>query len=240
MTATTRQQTVLVWDVPVRLVHWLLVLSFVGAWLTAESERWRQMHTMFGYTMAGLTCFRLVWGFVGSKHARFSDFVRAPAAAFAYLKSLSGGAPQHYVGHNPAGALAIIGMLALILITAAAGWANLNELGGHWVEEVHELAAHALLLLVGVHLAGVLVGSVRHRENLVRSMLTGRKQVAESEARNAAIPCRRAILGTAVLAAVVLFWTWQWYLPAVTGADAAITAKAVTAADHRHKHRDKH
>lgn len=232
MTSATQQRKVLIWDIPVRLVHWLLVLSFAGAWLTAESERWRQVHTTFGYTMAGLVVFRLLWGLVGPKHARFHNFVRGPSAVLAYLKSLRTRAPQHFIGHNPAGALAIVGLLTLILITAATGWANQGEVGGRWVEEAHELAAHALLLLVGVHLAGVLVSSVLHRENLVRSMLTGRKQVADSDAQDVAIPGGRAILGAAVLAAVLSFWIWQWYSPAVTDSDSNSvgTAAATTAA----------
>ncbi len=246
MTSVTRQPKVLIWDIPVRLVHWLLVLSFAGAWLTAESERWRQVHTLFGYTMAGLVVFRLIWGLVGSKYARFSNFVRGPAAVLAYLKSLRSREPQHHVGHNPAGALAIVALLALILITAATGWANLNDLGGGWLEEAHELAAHALLLLVGVHLAGVLVSSVLHRENLVRSMLTGRKQVTDTDAPNAAIPRSRAILGAAVLAAVLSFWAWQWYSPAATDRDTASTAAATTTAGAnvargaKREHHDKH
>ena len=122
----------------------------------------------------------------------------APRRPRSRQKSLSGGAPQHYVGHNPAGALAIIGMLALILITAVAGWANLNELGGHWVEEVHELAAHALLLLVGVHLAGVLVRWCAASGNLVRNMLTGRKQ-ADTDAPSAPQYRAAGLSGAAVL-----------------------------------------
>ncbi|WP_395694655.1 cytochrome b/b6 domain-containing protein [Piscinibacter sp.] len=166
---------VFVWDAPVRLFHWLMVICFAGAYVTAESEHWRLLHVTLGYTMAGLVGFRIIWGLVGTQHARFASFVRGPRAALAYLRSLLGPRPQHYLGHNPAGGLAIVGLLALIALTAASGYATYNELGGDWLEELHEFAADALLILVGVHLAGVAVGSFVHKENLVRAMITGRK-----------------------------------------------------------------
>ncbi|MBQ0959980.1 cytochrome b/b6 domain-containing protein [Ideonella sp. 4Y11] len=195
-----------VWDVPVRVFHWLLVLSFAGAWLSAESERWRLLHVTLGYTVAGLVAFRLVWGLVGTTPARFASFVRGPAAVLAYLKGLLAGRAPHTTGHNPAGALAIIGLLGLAALTTALGWATYNDLGGEFAEEGHELAANLMLLLVGVHLLGVLVGSLAHRENLVRAMFTGRKQGhPEESAQRAWAP-----LGAALLVAVLGFWAWQW------------------------------
>ena len=95
---------ILVWDAPVRVFHWLMVLSFAGAYLTAESERWRLLHVTLGYTMAGLVVFRIVWGLLGSRYAKFSSFVRGPAAVARYVRSLFNGQPEHHVGHNPAGA----------------------------------------------------------------------------------------------------------------------------------------
>lgn len=204
-----------VWDWPVRLFHWLLVISFAGAWLTSDSEHWRLVHTWFGYAMAALVGFRLLWGIVGTPHARFANFVRGPRAAFAYLRSLLGPAPQHHLGHNPAGALAIVGLLALIAVTTATGWAAYSEIAGDWLEEVHEVAANGLLGLVIVHLIGVAVGSWVHRENLVRSMLTGRKPVPPAEG------IRRgwATVAAVMLAAVLGFWWVQWQsAPADTGA----------------------
>ncbi len=197
---------VLVWDLPVRVFHWLLALSFAGAWLTSESERWHLAHITFGYTMAGLVGFRLVWGLIGTRHARFGAFVHAPAAAWRYLKSLFTSTPEHPIGHNPAGALAIVGLLALIALTAATGWANEIDLAGDWLEEVHELSANALLLLVLVHLVGVAVGSLMHRENLVRSMITGRKRGPAEQGITR--PWRW--LGALLLLAVLGFWGLQW------------------------------
>ncbi len=201
-----RNPSTLVWDLPVRVFHWLLVASFAGAWLTAESERWRLVHVTLGYTMAGLVGFRLVWGLIGTRHARFASFVRGPRAALAYARSLLGPRPHHHTGHNPAGALAIVGLLGLIAFTAASGWATYNELGGHWQEELHEASANALLILVGVHLVGVVVGSLIHRENLVRSMFTGRKRARAGEG----IRRSWATLGGLVLAGVLGFWWTQW------------------------------
>jgi cytochrome b len=202
----TTMNRVRVWDVPVRVFHWLLVLSFAGAWLSAESERWRLLHVTLGYTVAGLVAFRVVWGLVGTRPARFASFVRGPSAVLGYLKGLLAGRAPHTTGHNPAGALAIVGLLALAGLTTAMGWATYNELGGDLTEEGHEWAANALLLLVGVHLLGVLVGSLAHRENLVRAMFTGRKLGLPGEGAQRAW----APLGAVLLALVLGFWTWQW------------------------------
>lgn len=221
---TTPQDTsrVLVWDAPVRVFHWLLVLSFAGAWLTAESERWRLVHVTLGYTMAALAAFRIVWGLVGTRHARFASFVRGPRAAWQYLMALRTGRPEHHAGHNPAGALAIVALLALIGVTAASGWATYQDLGGEWLEELHEGAANALLALVGVHLAGVVVGSLVHRENLVRAMVTGRKHVPPQEG------IRSAWRSVAVLmvAATLALWAVQWQSAPAGGQPSAHTPVA--------------
>ena len=166
---------ILVWDLPTRLFHWLLAGSFLGAFLTAESEYWRDIHVALGYTVVGLIGFRLLWGVVGSRYARFSSFAFAPSRVLAYLKSLLRGSPQHYVGHNPAGSWVIYGLLVLGLLTGASGYATYNELGGEWLEDLHEGAANSMLALVGVHVTGVLVSSLLHRENLVRAMIDGYK-----------------------------------------------------------------
>ncbi len=191
-----------VWDLPVRVFHWLLAASFAGAFLTAESEHWRNLHVMLGYTLLGLILFRLVWGFAGSRHARFASFVAGPAAVWRYLRSLISGDPEHHVGHNPAGALAIVALLGLGVLTAATGWAVYSDVGGEWVEEVHEGAAYAMLAVVGLHVAGVLVSSVLHRENLVAAMISGRKPGAPDQA----IRSRHRLLGVLLLGAVVAFW----------------------------------
>lgn len=204
--AAARADPTLVWDAPVRLFHGLMVLCFAGAWLTAESEPWRLVHVTLGYTMAGLVGFRLLWGLVGTRHARFGSFVRGPAAAWRYLKSLRGGRPEHHAGHNPAGALAIVALLALAALVSASGWAVVENLGGEWLEEAHEVAATAMLAVVLVHVAGVAFGSWAHRENLVRAMVTGRRPGSPDDA----IPRAWTGLAVLILAAVLAFWAWQW------------------------------
>lgn len=208
-----------VWDLPVRLVHGLFIACFAGAWLTAESERLRLLHVTLGLTMAGLAIFRIVWGFAGTRHARFADFVRAPGAVLRYLRSLLTGRPEHHAGHNPAGGWAVLALLGLILVTTASGWATYSDWGGEWLEEAHEVAAHALLLLAAVHVAGVLVSSVLHHENLLRPMFTtGRKPGATSGVK----PVRA--VAALVLAAVLGFWALQWQQPAVGTQTAAAPA----------------
>jgi len=172
---------ILVWDIPTRIFHWLLVLSFTVAYLTSESERWQLWHVVAGYTFGALLLFRLLWGVVGSRYARFSQFVRGPSQVLAYLRSLLSRKPDHYTGHNPAGALAIVGILGLGLLTVLTGWASFNDYGD-WIGELHEGIVNVLLLIIGIHIAGVLISSLLHRENLVRAMVNGYKQGAAVEA----------------------------------------------------------
>lgn len=216
---------VLVWDAPVRLFHWLMVLSFAGAWITSESERWQLLHVTLGYTMAGLVIFRIVWGLIGSRYARFSDFVRGPRAVAHDLGALVRGRPERHVGHSPAGAVAIVALLALALGVTASGWATFNELAGHWLEEAHEAAASLMLAVVMVHVVAVGATSLLRRENLVRAMVTGRK------AGSPAHGIRRAwySLAALMLAAVLGFWAMQWQAaPAAlaVGDGHAVTARA--------------
>ena len=194
---------ILVWDLPTRLFHWLLAASFAGAWLTAESERLRDLHVLLGYTFAGLIAFRLIWGLAGSRYARFSSFVAGPRGVFAYLRSLFSRTPQHHIGHNPAGGWVILAMLGLGIVTAVTGYLTFNDLGGHALEEAHEIAASAMLALVVMHILGVLVSSLIHREDLVRAMVTGYKRGATGEG------IRRTgwIAGTALGAAVLALWS---------------------------------
>lgn len=223
-TSASRAEPVLVWDAPVRVFHWLMVLCFVLAWLSAESERWRMVHVTLGYTMAGLLVFRLLWGAVGTHHARFVNFVRGPLAVGAYLGSLVRGASAHHVGHNPAGAWAILGLLGLTAGVAASGWAVFDGPGGERWAELHEAIAHALLLLVLVHLGGVLVGSWLHGENLVRAMITGRKLAPAA----AGVRSARRGVALVLLVAVLGFWWVQWRSapPPPSGAEAHTIAHA--------------
>jgi cytochrome b len=197
---------ILVWDAPVRVFHWLLVLSFAGAYLTAESERWRLLHVSLGYTLGGLVAFRILWGLIGTRYARFASFVRGPAAVTRYMRGMLNGKPEHHIGHNPAGALAIVLMLLSSIAIVASGWAIYHDVGGHLVEELHETAANAMLLIVGVHVAGVAMASRLHRENLVRSMVTGTKKGAPEQGVHRVW----AWLAVVIVLAVLGFWWVQW------------------------------
>lgn len=216
----SRAERTLVWDAPVRVFHWLLAASFAVAWLTSESERWQLVHITAGYTMAGLVVFRLVWGIIGTRHARFTDFVRSPWTAIDYLVSLTQRNPQHHTGHNPAGGLAILALLGLAALTAATGWANYQEIGGGWMEELHEGLASTMLGLVVLHVAAVIASSFLHRENLVAAMIHGRKPVPRTEGIRSPWRSVAAVL----LAGVLGFWFLQWQ-SAPAGEQATSVAK---------------
>jgi cytochrome b len=196
---------VMVWDVPVRVFHWMLVFNVAGAWLSAESERWRWWHETLGYTALGLMAFRLVWGWVGTRHARFADFVRPPAVVLAYvLKMMRLRSPRH-VGHNPLGAWAVLALIALTTLTGVSGWLIADGDAPGWLEEAHEVAANALMATIGVHVLGVLFSGWSHHENLVRAMLTGRKRATPDQGIGQAW----AGLGVVMVVAVLWFWWSQ-------------------------------
>ena len=201
---------ILVWDMPTRLFHWSLVTCFVIAYLTSESERWQIWHVSAGYVFALLLLFRLVWGVIGSRYARFTNFVRGPSAVMSYVGSLLTRHPQHFVGHNPAGAWAIVAMMGLGLLAVLAGWASFNDYGD-WFGELHEGLINVLLAVIAIHVGGVLVSSLLHRENLVRAMVNGHKQGTADEA----IRYPQWIVAVALVLGIVAFlWAlWSSRLP---------------------------
>ncbi|CAL1239686.1 cytochrome b/b6 domain-containing protein [Candidatus Methylocalor cossyra] len=214
-------QRILVWDLPTRVFHWSFALTFAGAYLTAESERWQPVHLRLGYTFLILLAFRLVWGLVGTRYARFADFVRGPRATLDYLRGLLQGRPQPYLGHNPAGAVAILSLLLLGAMVALSGWVLDSRWGGEPAEEWHEVAANLMLALVGLHVLGVLVSSWLHRENLVRAMITGRKQGPSA----AAIGDAKPWLAWLLLAGLAGFWGWD--TPSLSSLPATASGEAV-------------
>lgn len=193
-----KSHRILVWDLPVRLFHWSLALSFAIAYLSSESERWQLIHITSGYVLAALIVFRVIWGFAGSRYARFAEFVRGPGAIKDYLLGLLRLRPPHYTGHNPAGAIAVLALLSLGLLTAASGWATFVEFGGDVLEELHEGAASIMLAIVGIHVAAVLLTSLLHHENLVASMIHGFKKGSA----NLAIPRPHWSVALALLALI--------------------------------------
>ena len=197
----TEITSVKVWDWPVRVFHWTLAASVIGAYVTGESEDFERLHHTLGWVAAGLIAFRVVWGLVGTRYARFSEFIRGPAQVWAYIKSLRSGQPQHFVGHNPVGAVAVILLLGLTALSVYTGWLALADNAAEWLEEAHEIAANTLITVVLVHVIGVLWSSRTHGENLLKAMLTGRKTALIE----AGIHRNWGVLGLAMLMAVAWF-----------------------------------
>jgi cytochrome b len=205
--------TVKVWDPLVRLGHWTLVSAFFIAYFT-EEELLTQ-HVWAGYTVAGVVLFRIFWGFIGSEHARFRDFVQSPGVTMRYLGDIAKNRAKRFVGHNPAGGAMVLALLASLAVVTFSGLEiyaieeNAGPLAGmvsngannparfdlvpsayasddddhdsgresaeEFWEEVHEVSANVTLFLVLLHVAGVIVASISHGENLVKAMVTGRK-----------------------------------------------------------------
>lgn len=168
--------TVKVWDPFVRIFHWSLVALFAVAFLTGDEIEW--LHLWAGYAIAALVALRLVWGVIGTRHARFADFVKGPRAVATFLKqSARLEAPRH-IGHNPAGGIMIVALLAALVGLTVTGL--LMTMDAYWgskmLEEIHEGIANATLVLIALHVLGVIVASLEHGENLVISMITGSKR----------------------------------------------------------------
>jgi cytochrome b len=170
-----RPDTVKVWDPFVRVFHWSLVILFALAWLSEDRQ---SLHQPIGYAILALVAARIAWGFVGSRHARFADFVWSPQATLAYLRGLLTGTAPRVLGHNPLAGVMILALLAMLLATGASGWLMTTGTfrSAEWLEELHEALASLTLALVGLHVLAVLVMSALHGENLVRAMVTGRKR----------------------------------------------------------------
>jgi len=211
---------ILVWDLPTRSFHWLLALSFLGAYATADLDGDHALHALFGYTIAGLLAFRLCWAVAGTRYARWSGFALSRRAVADYLRALVSGRPRHYAGHNPLGSWSAILLFGFLAAAAATGIGTLMEIGGEAMEDTHEGLASAALFLVLVHIAGVLVSSVLHRENLVRAMVTGTKRGESQHAAGA----KRPLVALMLLAAVALFWAGGFGAPGLRDNPGLIAA----------------
>ena len=183
MRVTTEKQWVLVWDLPVRVFHWLLVISFAGAWLTAESEAQQMLHYAFGYAACALILFRIVWGVIGTRYARFTQFIKGPTDTWHHIKSLLTGKGtlrlRSNLGHNPAGALAMISLM-----------------------DAHETIANIALGVVIIHVLAAIIMSYMQKENLVKAMVTGKKQGTPSQ----------AIRGPLNLVGILLVLAWAYLM----------------------------
>jgi cytochrome b len=165
-----------VWDLFVRLFHWSLVGLFVLAYATGDEIE--KVHIAAGYTIAGLLALRIVWGFIGPRHARFANFVRPPGETLANLRDVVLMRARRYLGHNPAGAAMIIALIVMIAGTCTTGYMMTTSAywGAKWVEHLHEGLANTTVGLIALHVAGVLFASFEHREILVKAMVTGWKR----------------------------------------------------------------
>lgn len=193
MHTSTSHNEIKVWDIPVRVFHWSLASCFFIAYITEDD--FIALHSYAGYTIIGLILFRLIWGFVGTKHARFSDFAAPPTTVLDYIKQVIAFRAKRYVGHNPAGGAMVFALLLALSLTSLTGLAtygveqSAGPLAGFMstlpihigkaAEELHEFFANFTLLLILFHLAGVFAASFQHGENLIRAMFTGRKQQAD-------------------------------------------------------------
>jgi len=184
---------VLVWDLPTRLFHWLLVFAFIIAWLSQGTDRYLDIHVYSGYLFLGLLSFRFLWGIIGSHYAQFRHCAFGWNTVWKYLRTLFTPQRQHFMGHNPAGSWAVFMILGLGLIVSITGLLTLGgeeqhgplagfisfalgDIFHYW----HDITAWLMLGLIGIHLAGVFIESGLHRENLLKAMITGCKLTKNS------------------------------------------------------------
>ena len=184
-----------VWDFPVRFFHWSLLAAVVFLFVSANSGM-QNVHMVLGYFLVFLLIFRIVWGFIGTQYARFTDFVKTPRVVLRYSKNVVKGGAERFIGHNPAGGIMVVALLLVLMALAVSGFIleagleyegpllgmldSMPEQRVFWVQNLHEWLVDLLWVLVGLHLAGVVHASVQHQENLVKAMLTGRKCADES------------------------------------------------------------
>lgn len=213
-----KQETkVRVWDIPVRLFHWALASCFIIAWLTLDN-RYLDIHIFVGYLMGGLILFRILWGFIGGPYACFHDFSFSWAEVRDYLKGVLNKCPPRFLGHNPAGSWAIYLLLGLglsITITGLLAFGGeerqgplaglLNYPQGRLAHELHEWLAWLMLGIVIIHLIGVLIESLLHRENLVAAMLTGFKS-SDADAISTASHWKIGVIMLVIIITAGLSW----------------------------------
>jgi cytochrome b len=231
----------LVTDAPTRMFHWLFALSFLGAYLTADGERWRLLHVTLGYTMAGLLGFRVLYGLFGPRQAGLGLLWRKLTGAPIWLKSLTSASSLSAInwrqGQNLLMALAVFALLAMVLPLTLSGYGTYNEwgdfLGGDWLEEVHEFFGEAFLFVVLAHLALIAGLSLLRRKNQAAPMLTGR---VEGPGPNL-VQKDRSWLAALLLIAVLAYGSWEWQ-QSPNGLISAQALSSLTAGDGRDRDHD--
>ena len=177
--AADHSAAVAVWDPVVRLFHWTIVTGVVlNLWVLEHGKYW---HRVTGYVVAGALAVRLIWGIVGTRHARFSDFFPTPRRVFGHIRALLRGEDRRQLGHSPLGAVMMLVLMVLLASLALTGWMmGLDAFWGEkWLENVHELLANSVMALAILHVAAAVVESVRHKENLPWALVTGKKRPLE-------------------------------------------------------------
>jgi len=204
----------LVTDAPTRMFHWLFALSFVGAYLTADGERWRLLHVTLGYTMAGLLGFRVLYGLLGPRTAGLGLLWRKLTGASAWLRSLPQANSLQDIpwrpGQNVLTALSILALLVMVVPLTLSGYATYHDwgdfLGGDWVEDVHEFFGEAVLVVALAHVAWIAILSVLRRKNQALPMLSGRIPGPGPDL----VQKNRTWLAAMLLLAVLTFGAWEW------------------------------
>jgi cytochrome b len=171
-----QSKSVKVWDLFVRAFHWSLVVAFATAWYTGGI--WDGPHLASGYFVLALILARVIWGFIGSRYALFSDFVRPPHVVVRYMADMAHLRSQRYLGHNPAGGVMVLALLVTLLVLCVTGIMMTTDTfwGVQWVDDLHAATSNIALALVALHIGGVVFASIEHGENLVRAMFTGFKR----------------------------------------------------------------
>jgi cytochrome b len=217
-------------DATTRMLHWLMALSFTGAYLTADGERWRLVHVTLGYTLAALVVGRLVWGLLGPRQVRLSVLLRKLQGLPGWLKSLPAVRsldsllPAWRQGQNLLMALVVALILALVIPLTLSGYAVWDEWGGEWLEEVHEFFGNTMLIVVLAHVGLIAFLSLLRRKNQALPMLTGRATGLGPDLAKR----NHGLLAVLLLACVLAFWTWQW-----TEAPQSQAANEAVAADNK-------
>jgi cytochrome b len=191
---------VLVWDFPVRIFHWGLAICFVGSWLTSESENYKMLHISFGYTGVFLLLFRLFWGFFGTKYANFKTFIYRFVEIKKYILNVFSKKKDHYIGHNPAAGMMMLFLMILFLLTSFSGFLVYKE----FVEskDFHEIFAYITMVLVIGHVLAAILMSILEKQNLVKSMVTGKKNGHSKEG----IKDSKLVVGIVLIVVSIIFF----------------------------------
>lgn len=216
MDAATQTQSRTVWDIFIRLFHWGLAGTVIFAWWSAEQGgNWMEAHMIAGYAVLALITFRLIWGFIGSPYARFSDFIKSPAQTLSYSKAFLRRQEPHYTGHNPLGGWMVISLIVLCTLQAGSGLFASDDIFTEGplaslvssdvssaITGFHKAGFNILMIAVFLHLAGVIYHQGIKREPLIQGMIHGRKPIVD---RYAGAPSALTLGLVAVAAAIGVF-----------------------------------